>query len=298
MSGLWAIFAYAALSVGLCSTAGAQAVVIGAKEFTEQLLVAEMTAQLLRAGGLSPHKGTGFATTGVRTLQERGIVDVYWEYTGTSLTTFNHVTEKLSADEAYERVKALDAERGLVWLSPSNVDNTYALAMRGADAARKGISSISDLATKVRAGDVHILASTAEFVTRADGLKPLEQAYGFQFGWGKVVTMDPAAIYTVLHRSSELDVGVVFATDGRISAFNLTLLRDDRGFFPSYILAPVVRKTTLERFPQIKAPLEKLSGQLNNETMAALNAAVDLQGRRVEDVASDFLRSRALLSGP
>jgi len=298
MSGLLAILAYAALSVGLCSTAVAQAVVIGAKEFTEQLLVAEMTAQLLRASGLSPHKGTGFATTGVRTLQERGIVDVYWEYTGTSLITFNHVTEKLSADEAYERVRTLDAERGLIWLAPSKVDNTYALAMREADAATKGISSISDLATKVRAGDVHILASTAEFVTRPDGLKPLEQAYGFQFGWGKVVTMDPAAIYTVLHRSSELDVGVVFATDGRIPAFNLTVLRDDRGFFPSYILAPVVRKTTLERFPQIKAPLEKLSGQLNNETMAALNAAVDLQGRRVEEVASDFLRSRALLSGP
>lgn len=225
-------------------------------------------------------------------------MDVYWEYTGTSLITFNHVTEKLSADEAYERVRTLDAERGLVWLAPSKVDNTYALAMRGADAPRKGIRSISDLATKVLAGDVHILASTAEFVTRADGLKPLEQAYGFQFGWGKVVTMDPAAIYAVLHRSSELDVGVVFATDGRISAFNLTVLRDDRGFFPSYILAPVVRKTTLERFPQIKAPLEKLSGQLNNETMAALNAAVDLQGRRVEEVASDFLRSRALLSEP
>src|SRR5829696_5576796 len=156
MSGLFAIFAYAALSVGLCSTAAAQAVVIGVKEFTVQLLVAEMTAQLLRASGLSPHKGTGFATTGVRTLQERGIVDVYWEYTGTSLITFNHVTEKLSADEAYERVRALDAERGLVWLAPSKVDNTYALAMRGAE--RKGISSISDLATKVRAGDIHILA--------------------------------------------------------------------------------------------------------------------------------------------
>ena len=92
MSGLWAIFAYAALSVGLCSIAAAQAVVIGAKEFTEQLLVAEMTAQLLRASGLSPHKGTGFATTGVRTLQERGIVDVYWEYTGTSLITFLSTT--------------------------------------------------------------------------------------------------------------------------------------------------------------------------------------------------------------
>src|SRR5215212_1102437 len=119
MSGLWAIFAYAALSVGLCSIAAAQAVVIGAKEFTEQLLVAEMTTQLLRSSGLTPHKGTGFATTGVRTLQERGIVDLYWEYTGTALTTFNYVTEKLSPEEAYARVKALDSKRDLVWLAPS-----------------------------------------------------------------------------------------------------------------------------------------------------------------------------------
>src|SRR5215216_4243330 len=133
-SKIFAALAWATLALGSCSAAAAQAVVIGAKEFTEQLLVAEMSVQLLRASGLIPHKGTGFATTGVRTLQERGIVDVYWEYTGTSLTTFNHVIEKLSADEAYERVRTLDAERGLIWLAPSKVDNTYALAMRGADA--------------------------------------------------------------------------------------------------------------------------------------------------------------------
>jgi len=154
----------AVLSLALPPAAAAQAVVIGAKEFTEQLLVAEMSVQLLRASGLNPHKGTGFATTGVRTLQERGIVDLYWEYTGTSLTTFNHVSEKLSRDEAYARVKALDAERGLVWLAPSEVNNTYGLAMRQADAAAKGISSISDLARKVWAGDEFRLASTVEFV--------------------------------------------------------------------------------------------------------------------------------------
>jgi len=280
----------AVLSLALPPAAAAQAVVIGAKEFTEQLLVAEMSVQLLRASGLNPHKGTGFATTGVRTLQERGIVDLYWEYTGTSLTTFNHVSEKLAADEAYARVKALDAERGLVWLAPSEVNNTYGLAMRQADAAAKGISSISDLARKVWAGDEFRLASTVEFVTRADGLKPLEQAYGFQLGYGNAVGMDPGTVYSALRRPSEFNVGVVFATDGRISAFDLTVLRDDRGFFPSYVLAPVVRKTTLDRFPHMQAPLERLSAQLDN--------AVDLQGRRVEDVASHFLRSRGLLSGP
>jgi osmoprotectant transport system substrate-binding protein len=292
------VLPYLALCVGPSLPAAAQAVVIGAKEFTEQLLVAEMTAQLLRASGLSPHKGTGFATTGVRTLQERGIVDLYWEYTGTSLTTFNQVNEKLSPEQAYARVKALDAERGLVWLAPSKVNNTYALAMRRADAAAKGISSISDLALKVRAGDEHRLASTVEFMTRDDGLKPLEQAYGFQFGYGNVVAMDTGAIYGVLGRSSEFNVGVVFATDARVSGSDLTVLRDDRGFFPSYILAPVVRKATLDRLPDIRTPLERLSAQLDNGTMAALNAAVDLHGRRVEEVASEFLRSRALLSGP
>jgi osmoprotectant transport system substrate-binding protein len=297
-SNVLAIVAYLALCVGPSLPAAAQAVVIGAKEFTEQLLVAEMTAQLLRSSGLSPHKGTGFATTGVRSLQERGIVDLYWEYTGTSLTTFNQVTEKLSPEQAYARVKALDAERGLVWLAPSKVNNTYALAMRASDARNKGIDRMSDLASKVRAGDVHRLASTVEFVTRDDGLKPLEQEYGFQFGDGNVVPMDTASIYAVLGRPSPFDVGVVFATDGRISAFDLKVLRDDRHFFPSYILAPVIRRATLERLPQIREPLEKLAARIDNDTMTVLNAAVDLQGRRVEDVASEFLLSQGLLSRP
>ncbi len=104
----------AALSLALVPAAAvAQAIVIGAKEFTEQLLISEMTSQLLRAHGFDAHKGTGFATTGIRTLQERGIIDLYWEYTGTSLTTFNQVTEKLSPEETYERVKALDAQAGV-----------------------------------------------------------------------------------------------------------------------------------------------------------------------------------------
>jgi osmoprotectant transport system substrate-binding protein len=235
--------------VALCSAAVAQAIVVGAKEFTEQLLVAEMTVQLLQASGLRTHKGTGFATTGLRTLQERGIIDLYWEYTGTSLTTFNQVSEKLSPEESFARVKALDAQRGLVWLAPSKVNNTYALAMRRADAAAKGIGSISDLAIKSGAGEEFRLASTVEFVTRADGLKPLEKTYGFEFRLGNVVAMETGAVYAVLRRSSEFDVGVVFATDGRVSAFDLTVLRDDRGFFPSYMLTPVVRKQTLERLP-------------------------------------------------
>lgn len=99
-----------------------------------------------------------------------------------------------------------------------------------------------------------MLASMVEFVTRADGLKPLEQAYGFQFAYGNVVGIDPGGVYRALRRSAEFNVGVVFATDGQVSASELAILRDDLSFFPSYLLAPVVRKSTLERFPQIKTP--------------------------------------------
>jgi osmoprotectant transport system substrate-binding protein len=100
LSKLFTFFSWAALWATLCSSTVAQTIVVGAKEFTEQLLVAEMTSQLLRARGFSAHKGTGFATTGVRTLQESGIIDLYWEYTGTSLVEFNQVKEKLSPQEA------------------------------------------------------------------------------------------------------------------------------------------------------------------------------------------------------
>src|SRR3954451_9548929 len=127
-----------ALSMALSFAAFAQAIVVGAKEVTEQLLVAEMTTQLLQANGFAAHKRTGFATTAIRSLQESGIIDLYWEYTGTSLSEFNQVKEKLSLDEGFAWVKALDAKRGLAWLAPSKVNNTYALAVRRADALAKG----------------------------------------------------------------------------------------------------------------------------------------------------------------
>ncbi len=294
-SRLVAVIASAAMSLALYSAALGQAIVVGAKDFTEQLLVAEMTTQLLQASGFSAHKGTGFGTVGVRTLQESGIIDLYWEYTGTSLTAFNQVTEKLSPEEGYARVKAMDAQRGIVWLAPSKVNNTYALAMRRADAAARGIHSISDLATKLRDGDSMRLASTDEFITRSDGLKPLQQTYRFEFMLGNVVGMNPGAVYNALRREREFEVGVVFATDGRISAFGLSVLQDDKGFFPSYLMTPVVREVTLDRHPTIRVILERLSAQLDTETMAALNAMVDLQSRKPEEVASEFLQARGLL---
>lgn len=287
----------AMLGLAVCTWGGARAqpIVVGAKDFTEQLLVAEISAQLLRDRGFEVHAGAGFTTSGVRRMQEAGVVDAYWEYTGTSLTAFNGVKAALDPDEAFARVKELDARKGLVWLSPSKVNNTYALAMRRTDAETRGILSISDLATRARAGERFTIASNVEFYQRPDGLRPLQVAYAFEFGPDNVVRTETGAVYEALRASARFDVGVVFATDGRVGAFDLRLLEDDRGFFPGYILAPVVRQATLQRHPGVRAPLEALAARLDNPTMSRLNAAVDIEKRPVEDVATEFLRNADLI---
>jgi osmoprotectant transport system substrate-binding protein len=250
---------------------------------------------LLRANGFAVYTGSGFTTGGVRSALEAGVVDLYWEYTGTSLSAFHGVREKPPPNEAYARVKQLDSEKGLVWLWPSKVNNTYALAMRRADAEKRAIESISDLAAKVRHGERFTLATNGEFLVRPDGVGPLQQAYEFAFDPGAVATMPTSAVYEALRRSS-INVGVVFATDGRVPAFELTLLRDDRNFFPSYILAPVIARATLERHPDLAALLKPLAEQLDDRTIADLNAMIDVHHRTVEDVASEFLRDHGLLS--
>ncbi len=272
----------------------AQTVVVGGKNFTEQQIMAEMTAQLLRAKGFTVDKRAGLGTAPLRQAQEAGQVDVYWEYTGTSLITFNKVTEKLDAAATYAKVKELDAAKGLVWLNPSKANNTYALAMREADAEKRGIKTLADLAAKVKAGEALKFGCNAEFYARPDGLKPLEKAYDFEFGRENIVRMDTGLIYQAL-RDSQVDVGLVFATDGRVPAFNFVILKDNKDFFPTYAMTPVIRKETLDKNPAVGDALNALSAKLDDATMARLNASVDVDKKTIEDVASEFLKKQGLV---
>jgi len=268
-------------------------VVVGGKNYTEQLLIAAITNQYLGAKGFSVDLRTGLGTAALRQAQEAGQVDLYWEYTGTSLITFNKVTDKLDAAATYARVKELDAAKGLVWLKPSRANNTYALAMRRADAQVKGVASLSDLATKVSAGALKF-GCNAEFYSRADGLAPLQQAYGFQFGRENVVRMDTGLVYQAL-RDKQVDVGLVFATDGRIPAFDFVVLRDDKGYFPDYAMTPVVRKAVLDAHPNLAGLMDALSARLDDQVMSRLNAQIDVEKRTVEQVAGDFLKAEGLI---
>ncbi|SIS50543.1 glycine betaine ABC transporter substrate-binding protein [Paracoccus saliphilus] len=275
---------------------GAQAadIVVGGKNFTEQQLLSAITQLVLEANGHNVDNRAGMGSAAVRQAMENGQIDVYWEYTGTSLITYNKIEEKLDPEATYERVKELDAEKGIVWLNPSEANNTYALAMRAEDSEETGIATISDLAQAVNDDSDLTLASNAEFYARADGLKPLQETYGFEFGRANIKRMDTGLVYQAL-KDGQVDVGLVFATDGRIPAFNFTVLADDKGYFPSYALAPVIRHEVLEANPDIGEVLNEVSAKLNDEVMANLNASVDVEKISIENAATQFLEDNGLI---
>jgi osmoprotectant transport system substrate-binding protein len=274
--------------------AEAQSLVVGGKNYTEQQLIAEMTTQLLKAKGFTVDKRAGLGTAPLRQAQEAGQIDLYWEYTGTSLITFNKVADKLDAAATYAKVKELDAAKGLVWLTPSKVNSTYAIAMRRKDAQAKGLTTLSSLAAAMKGGAALKFGCNAEFYARPDGLVPLQAAYGFSFGRENVVRMDTGLIYQAL-RDSQIEVGLVFATDGRIPAFDFVVLSDDKGYFPSYAMTPVVRKATLDKNPPLAGILDGLAAKLDDATMTSLNSAVDVDKKSIEEVASGFLKAQAMI---
>lgn len=287
---------FGAAVIALTSTFSQAAdLVVGGKGYTEQLLVASMTEQYLAGQGYDVDKRDGMGSTVLRKAQENGQIDLYWEYTGTSLITFNKIKERMSADEAYATIKELDGKKGLVWLNRSQANNTYALAMRADDAAAKGIVTISDFATYLKGeGKDAIFASNVEFAARPDGLKPLQKEYKFKFARKNVKKMNSGLTYQAL-KTGDVDVSLVFATDGRIKAFNFVILQDDKGFFPNYALAPVVRQETLENNPKLEAQLNTLAALLDDNVMSTLNASVDVEGKSIESVAKQFLVDNKLI---
>ena len=283
------------LAAALTLSAAAQTIVVGGKAFTEQQIMTAMTVELLKAKGFSPKREAGMGSAAVRAALENGQVDVYWEYTGTGLGVFNKITDKFaSAEDTYKRIKEVDAAKGLVWLNPSQVNNTYGFAMNRDQAQKLNIVTVSDLAKAVKGGAKLTFASNAEFYARPDGLPGWQTAYGFEFDRDNVKRMDTGLVYSAL-KDRQVDVGVVFATDGRIPAFNFVVLKDDKHYAPWYNLTPVVRKEILDKYPKIAEPLNALSAKLNDETMAKLNASVDVDKKTVEEVASGFLKSNGLI---
>lgn len=304
-----AVLVVLALMLGTVASIAAQetkpTVTVGSKEFTEQLIVGQMLALLLEDAGYPVERQLGLAGTAVvHQALVNGEIDTYVEYTGTGLLAILDMslptgtpaasaaaTPIAGVDAVYNTVKDAYAEQfNVVWLDPLGFNNTYTLALTKERAAELGVETISDL---IPVSGELTFGGTQEFLTRPDGLPGLMDAYeGLKFADAQ--GFDPGLVYQAVD-SGDVDVISAFATDGRIPALGLVTLDDDMGFFPPYYAAPLVRQDLLDEDPAVADVLNSMAGLLDDETMAGLNAQVDVDGEEPEDVARGFLQAQGLI---
>ena len=262
-------------------------IVVGSKNFTEQLVLGEILAQQIerRLGIPVERKLNLGGTLLAHEALVAGSIDLYPEYTGTALTAI--LKQPPSPDRAavLAAVRAAYGRRWrLAWLAPLGFNDTFAMIVRGDAAHGARLRTLSDAAGN-RAWRLGI---GYEFRARPDGLDGLLKTYGLRTA-GEPVTMDLGLLYAALG-SGKVDMIAANSTDGLISARDVAVLQDDKSYFPPYECAVVVREETLARFPALRQALEELSGKLTDEAMRKLNYAVDGEHRAASQVAGEFLR--------
>jgi len=280
------------LALGLLATACGgddsldEPIAVGSKEFTEQLLLGEMTLQVLESHGFTTEDKTEIGGTAlVRQALVEGEIDIYWEYTGTAWFTHFGESEVIDPTAMETQVREIDAANGITWLDTAPFNNTYTLMIQQGDSAEIG-TTLSELATYVEANPDTVVCINEEFAVRPDGLPALTDAYGFEFE--NVRQMTTGLTYAALAQG-DCDVAMGFATDGRIARLGLMNLEDDQTFFPSYFPAANVREEILDAAPAVADHLNCLAASLDTDTMTELNARVDSDGESVEAVATDHL---------
>ncbi|MGP1155885.1 MULTISPECIES: glycine betaine ABC transporter substrate-binding protein [Serratia] len=282
------------------AAAWAAPLTLASKNFTEQRILSAITVQYLRAKGFQVEPKTNLATVITRNAMINKQIDMTWEYTGTSLIIFNHINKRMTPQETYDTAKKLDAKLGLVWLQPADMNNTYAFAMQRQRAEKEQIRTMSQLVAKVeqvrKTDPKHnwLLGLDLEFAGRSDGLKPMQALYDMPLDRPQIRQMDPGLVYNAI-RDGFVDAGLVYTTDGRVKGFDLQVLEDDKGYFPSYAVTPVVRADVLQNTPGLEAALNTLSKQFNNQVITELNARVDIDYQTPQQVADAFLKQRGLI---
>jgi osmoprotectant transport system substrate-binding protein len=272
-------------------------VTVAGKNFTEQLLLCEVTAQRLESQGAKVKRNCGMSgSNAVRSALTSGDVDMYWEYTGTGWLTLQQQGSVTDPQAMYEKVSSLDKQKNnIVWLPPAAANNTYALAAKTETATKLGVASLSDYAKLAASspGDASFCGAS-EFFGRDDGWTGLQKAYGFSLPKSAVAELAEGPIYNAIAKGDPCKFGEVFATDGRISALGLTVLEDDKKFFPPYNLSLNVRGDVLTKHPEIESAMEQVSTLLTTEELQGLNARIDVDGKTPEEVATTWLSDNSL----
>jgi osmoprotectant transport system substrate-binding protein len=275
-----------------CGVAAAQTLKVGSKNFTEQFIVAELYAAALEAAGFKVERKINLGATLVAHEAIRtGAIDIYPEYTGTGL---NAVMKAQAPDATPDKVHAMvkahyEKEFKLTWLKPSGVNNGYAIIVRPETAKSLNLKTLSDLA---KAASTLKIGAGPEFGDRRDGLRGLKEVYGIEFGEFRQF----AALrlrYEALTQK-QIDVANGFSTDWQIAAEKFSALDDDKGLFPPYFLAPVVRME-IASDQKVVDTLERVGALIDNPTMQELNRQVEVDKKEPRRVAADFLKAKGVL---
>jgi osmoprotectant transport system substrate-binding protein len=285
------LFACLPLLAG-CSPPRASTIVIGSKNFTEQIVLAELFAQQIEAHtALHVERRVNLGGTLIcHGALLAGQLDLYPEYTGTALTAIL----KLPLKEGEQSSGVLQAVReeyhkqfGVEVMPPLGFNNTFAIVVRGDDGTKLHLRTVSD----TQPYSAHWRVGVGyEFLERPDGYRGWTAAYGLHFS-GEPRILDLGLLYRAL-AEHQVDVVAGNSTDGTIAALNMTALEDDRHYFPPYEAVPLVREATLEKHPEIRAPLEALSGKISEEEMRHLNYEVDGEHRDPAVVVRAFRQSQ------
>lgn len=277
----------AAFGLFLCACSHEPRVRVGSKNFSEQLVLGEIVAQHLE-NRLHGHVSRKLDLGGTLLTQQAmisGDIDVYPEYTGTALTAVLKQKPLKDPAQVLTEVRRGYAQWHLEWLDPLGFENTFAMAVRKEDGG---------LATLTRAASAHPwkLGAGYEFAHREDGLPGLMKTYGLRLA-GAPKTMDLGLLYQALVKR-QVDMVAGNSTDGMLSVLPITVLQDDRHYFPPYECALVVREDAERQFPALRPALAELSGKISSETMRRLNFELDGKHRPAREIAREFLRSVGL----
>ena len=272
-----------------------QTYTVGSKEFTEQLVLGNITRLALEESGATVNDQIGLAgSDAVRTAMESGEIDMYWEYLGTGWINILGETGSIP-EPAYETVRDRDLEENnIYWLEPAPEENSYAIATNRETADQYGLSTLSDLGPFIEENpDEASICVGSEFAVRDDGLPGLQEAYGYEFP--DIQRIQDGLVYDQVANGDGCNFGSVFTTDGRIPNLNLAVLTDDQDHFPAYNGALTIRR---EAFDQNERPADlfaPISALLTTEEMQRLNSQVDVDGLPPEDVAEDFLSENGFI---
>ena len=289
---LFAILLLATVFTWSCRQTPQTKITIGSKFFTEQVVLAELLAQHIEAKtGIQVVRKTNLGgTLLVHKALLAGELDLYVEYTGTALTAVLDESPQGGSDAVYNRVKRLYSDRfHLEVTEPLGFENTFAMVIRGDDAQKLHLEKISDLAplaSKWRAGVGY------EFLERPDGFPGLTASYNLHFAESPKV-MDLGLIYRALV-DHQVDIVAGNSTDGLIDSLGLVALADDHHYFPPYDAVPIVRQSTLAKFPQLRAALADFAGKLSAADIRRLNYAVDAQHQDAAAAVRQFRATKGL----